>query len=104
MRACRAILVLAVFLGGGAPALAQIDLSGNWVPRQHEDWAERSPGPEVVDYLGLPINDGARTRALSYMASQLSLPERQCIYYPPYYLMSGPQAMKLWSETDPVTG
>ena len=26
------------------PAFAQVDLSGNWVARQHEDWQERGPG------------------------------------------------------------
>jgi hypothetical protein len=87
-----------------APAAAEIDLSGNWVSRQHEDWQERGPGPEVVDYLGLPINDEARTRALRYSTSALSLPERQCLYYPPQYVVIGPQGIKIWSETDPVTG
>ncbi len=87
-----------------APALAQTDLSGNWGSRMHEDWADRAPGPDVVDYLGMPLTDGARARALSYTASQLSMPERQCLYYPPYYVVLGPQGLKIWSETDPVTG
>ena len=86
------------------PVLAQIDLSGNWVSRQHEDWQERGPGPEVVDYLGLPLNDEARARALSYSASALSLPERQCLYYPPQYVVIGPQGIRLWADTDPNTG
>jgi hypothetical protein len=87
-----------------APALAQIDLAGNWVSRQHEDWAERGPGPEVVDYLGLPINDEARASALSSSASALSLPERQCLYYPPQYVVIGPQGIRIWADSDPNTG
>src|SRR5262249_20777513 len=63
------------------PAIAQIDLSGNWAARAHEDWQERGPGPEAVDYLGIPINEEARSRALAYSTSALSLPERQCLYY-----------------------
>ena len=58
----------------GVPAFAEIDLSGNWSTRQHQDWQDRNPGPEAVDYIGLPINDEARARALSYSASLLSLP------------------------------
>src|SRR5436309_2221483 len=85
-------------------ALAQVDLSGNWVSRQHEDWQDRGPGPEVVDYLGLPINDDARARALSYQTAQQSMPERQCLYYPPQYVVIGPQGIRIWAETDPVSG
>ena len=60
------IVLLTLVMGLiSVPADAQIDLSGNWVSRQHEDWEERGPGPEVVDYLGLPINEEARARALA---------------------------------------
>ena len=69
------------------PAFAQVDLSGNWASLQHEDWAERGPGPEVVDYLGLPLNADGRARALRYSTSSLSQPERQCVYYPPHYAL-----------------
>jgi hypothetical protein len=86
------------------PALsAQVDLSGPWTARLHEDWAERGPGPEAVDYLGLPINEEARARALAYSISQLSLPERQCQVYGPYYLALGPFGLKMWTESHPVT-
>jgi hypothetical protein len=86
------------------PATAQVDLAGNWAIRQHEDWQERAPGPDVVDYLGLPINNEARARALSYSASLLSLPERQCIYYPPHYVLLGPFGLRIWSDVDANTG
>src|SRR5205809_926138 len=36
-----------------------IDLSGNWAPAVHEDQPERGPGPELVDFLGLPITESA---------------------------------------------
>ena len=29
----------------GTPALAQVDLTGNWDPLYHEDNPERIPGP-----------------------------------------------------------
>ena len=43
-----------------APAYAQMDLSGTWNPQYLEDLDERIPGPELVDYLGIPINAAAR--------------------------------------------
>ena len=58
-----------LFLLAAAPASAQVDFSGEWAPRFHEDQPERVPGPELGDYLGLPINDAARLRADSWDAS-----------------------------------
>jgi hypothetical protein len=65
---------------------------------------ERGPGPYAVDYTGLPLNDDARDKALSYSASQLGMIERQCGLYPPHYIALGPFGMKIWNETDPITG
>jgi hypothetical protein len=93
-------LVLAVAL----PALSQVELSGTWASRNHEDTLERGSGPYAVDYTGLPLNEDGRAKALSYSASQLSMVERQCALYPPYYLMLGPFGIKMWNETDPVSG
>ncbi len=86
------------------PLLAEVDLAGNWISRLHQDWQERNPGPEAVDYLGLPINAEARAKALSYIASIDSLPERQCMNYTPQYVVIGPQGIKMWSESDPSNG
>lgn len=66
-------------------AFAQRDLSGTWVAQYHEDQPERIPGPELGDYLGLPINDAARFRADSWDASLLTLPEWQCRPHPSDY-------------------
>ncbi len=83
---------------------AQLDLSGSWVAYNHEDAMERGSGPEPVDYLGLPLTEeGARTRC-SYSASQIAMPERQCLYYTSEYLVGGPFGFKMWSETEPVNG
>jgi hypothetical protein len=87
-----------------APAFAQVDLAGTWATRNHEDWMERWPGPDVGDFTGLPINEDGRARALAYSPSQLSLIERQCLYYGATYTVIGPFGMKLWSESEPVTG
>ena len=45
---------------------AQVDMSGLWAARNHEDSLERGPGPYAVDYTALPLNDDARAKALSY--------------------------------------
>ena len=49
--------LLMVLLLTGLPAVAQVDFSGNWAPLYHEDFPERIPGPELGDYMGIPIND-----------------------------------------------
>ena len=59
------------------PARAQVDLTGEWEVRFHEDLVERIEGPPVGDYLGLPINEAARLRAESWDASLHTLPEWQ---------------------------
>ena len=97
-------LLLSAMALWSVPAFAQVDLAGNWAARHHQDWQDRGPGPDVVDYLGLPLNAEGRSKALSYSASALSLPERQCLYYSPPYLVIGPFPIKMWEEGDPVTG
>jgi hypothetical protein len=83
-----------------APAFAQMDPSGEWAPRFHEDQPERIPGPEIGDYLGLPINDAARMRADIWDASILTLPEHQCKPHPADYGPRGPANLRIWKEVD----
>jgi hypothetical protein len=100
-----ALLLLAAWMS--APARGQVqtlDLAGQWAPRAHQDFQERGAGPDAVDYTDIPLNEEGRARALSYTASILSEPERQCLYYPPPYVVMGPQGFKMWGDFDPVTG
>ena len=87
-----------------APALAQADLNGGWRSLEFEDWIERGPGPDPVDYLGLPLSEAGRAKALSYTWAELSMLERQCLYYTPQYVVYGPQGLRIWSEHDSVRG
>jgi hypothetical protein len=82
------------------PAFAQMDPTGEWAPRFHEDNPERLAGPEIGDYLGLPINDAARLRADSWDASLLTLPEHQCKPHPADYGPRGPANLRFWKEVD----
>ncbi|MEO8258747.1 MAG: hypothetical protein ABI868_15465 [Acidobacteriota bacterium] len=85
-----------------APARG-IDLSGEWAPRFHEDQPERIPGPDIGDYLGLPINAAGRLHADSWDASLLTLPEHQCKPHPADYSPRGPALLRLWKEIDTVS-
>lgn len=85
------------------PAMAQVDFSGEWAPRFFEDQPERVPGPELGDYLGLPINDAARLRADSWDASLLTLPEWQCRPHSADYIWRGPSTLRISKEVDPVS-
>jgi len=87
-----------------APVFAQaIDLAGEWAPVFHEDQPERGPGPEIGDYLGIPLNDAARLRADSWDASLLALPEHQCKPHPSDYGMRGPANTRWWKDVDQAT-
>jgi len=96
----RAVLILVLAL---VPAFAQIDLSGEWNPVFHEDQPERIPGPEIGDYLGLPITDAARLRAAAWDAEILTLPEHQCKPHPSDYGPRGPFNVRIWKEVDTAT-
>jgi hypothetical protein len=99
-----AVTTLVGLVLASVPARAQVDLSGSWAARNHEDSQLRFQGPLAVDYTGLPLNESGRARALSYSESQLSEPERVCLFYAPFYMMIGPFGLRIWSESDPHTG
>jgi len=94
---------LAVVAFGVRPASAQIDLSGIWAPIMHEDALERVPGPEIGDYAGLPITAEARSRALTWDASLLTIPEHQCQPHPSTYGFRGVGNLRIWVDQDPQT-
>jgi len=83
----------------GQPTVG-VDLSGEWAPRFHEDQPERIPGPDIGDYLGLPINAAARQHADAWDASILTLPEHQCKPHPADYSPRGPANLRIWREID----
>jgi hypothetical protein len=86
-----------------SPAFAQADMDGTWQPRYHEDQPERIPGPELKDYLGLPINDAARQFADSWDPGRIALPEEQCRVHVSPYIYRGPTNLRIWEEKHPKT-
>lgn len=101
---CRGLSGLVVFLATSTLASAQVDISGEWAARVHEDQPHRGPGAELGDYTGLPINAAARQKASHWDASILSLPERMAQPHPAVYFMRGPGPnMRIIKRSDPVT-
>src|SRR5215472_288824 len=101
-RCASPLVMLAIAMVGG-PAFAQVDLTGVWIPQYLEDQPERIPGPDLVDYLGIPINDAARQWALSWDPDRLTLPEHQCQVHTVGYIYRGPLRVKIWEDRDPQT-
>jgi hypothetical protein len=97
-----AAVALAALLGA-TPVFAQADMDGTWQPRYHEDQPERIPGPELKDYLGLPINDAARQFADSWDPGRIALPEEQCRVHVSPYIYRGPTNLRIWEEKHPKT-
>ncbi len=105
------ILAVSTLLWTAAPAFSQafqvapqVDISGEWAARVHEDQPHRGPGAELGDYTGLPINAAVRQKASHWDASILSLPEQMAKPHPAQYFMRGPGPnMRVNKVTDPVT-
>src|SRR5271167_3052384 len=102
-RATTPALLLAAAVASVVPAFGQIDLSGSWNPQFSEDQPERIPGPDLVDYLGIPINAEARQWALSWDPDRLTLQEHQCQVHTAAYMYRGPLLLRFWEERDPQT-
>ena len=102
MRLSRTFAATLLLAGAASvPMFAQgIDLAGEWAPVFHEDQPERGPGPDIGDYLGIPLTEAARLRADTWDASLLTLPEHQCKPHPSDYGMRGPANTRWSKEVD----
>ena len=63
----RSALVVLALLASASSAFAQFELAGSWAARNTEDISRDS---YPVDYVGLPLNDEGRTRALDATTSR----------------------------------
>ncbi len=106
-RARRVVIFTALGLLSAAlaipPAFAQIDFSGGWVTKIHEDAPERGGGPEIGDYTGLPVNDAARLKADTWDAEELEMIDHVCQQNPADYAPRGPADMLMWGDMDALT-
>lgn len=92
-----------LIMQAGVPAFAQIDFSGEYNTRHHEDGIERGAGPDLGNYLGLPISDDARKRGYSWSASSMTQPEWQCRPHGAGQVWRDPSLLRIWKEVDPST-
>ena len=103
----RVIRVLAgvwlLALCGARQASAQMDLSGIWAPIMHEDSVERVAGPDIGDYLGLPINDAGRLRGETWDADILTMEEHTCKPHPSTYGFRGVGNLRITSNYNATT-
>lgn len=101
----RRIAMLVSLCAAHAAALAQVDFSGEWDHPGlfgHEDLNDRGQGPEVGDFLGLPLNEAGLRKAESYSGSWLSVPEHQCTPHPAAYQTWGPNTLIVNKQYDRV--
>jgi hypothetical protein len=88
--------------GQGTPQYSRTDFSGLWGELVHEDSYERSGGPPLGDYQGIPLNAAGRRKADSHDHSEWSLPEFQCRPHSAPYQWRALGSVRFWEEIDPV--
>jgi hypothetical protein len=86
-----------------APTLAQIDFTGEWAGRYHEDFDDRVPGDVQGDFTGVPLNDAARRYAEAFDVTRVSVLEHQCQPYNLPHIYRGPLQFRIWVEKHPDT-
>lgn len=98
------VAVTVSILGSPRPAVAQIDLSGEWRNVPHEDTTGRAAAT-VGEFVGLPINAAGRLKAESWDPSIHTVPEHQCIPHPMQYVEHSfaMMQMRIWKVVDPAT-
>src|SRR5262245_64885076 len=92
----RAALAGACLLLAAIPAAAQVNFSGEWSGRYHEDQPDRVPGEEPGDFSGIPLNDAARLFGDSYDVGRHSVLEEQCARYTLPYMFFGTNQFRIW--------
>jgi glyoxylase-like metal-dependent hydrolase (beta-lactamase superfamily II) len=102
-RSARAALAGACLLLAAVPAAAQVNFSGEWSGRYHEDQPDRVPGEEPGDFSGIPLNDAARMFGDSYDVGRHSVLEEQCAPYTLPYMFFGPNQFRIWQQVQPDT-
>jgi glyoxylase-like metal-dependent hydrolase (beta-lactamase superfamily II) len=92
-----------IVLSASVNAFAQMELSGEWAGKYHEDQTDRIPGDVQGDFSGVPMNDAARRYAESYDVRRVTLLEHECAPYNLAHIFRGPMQFRMWEEKDPAT-
>ena len=105
----RGVLALLAGVAFATGAHAQTDFVGDWdqagggIFNFQEEFLDRGGGPDLGDYVGLPINDALRYKASLYSPSWLTVPEHTCLPHPGTYAYRSPGGLSVVKEYDPVT-
>ncbi len=86
-----ALSCLSALLFTGA-AMAQVDLSGNWVNESSQDNLHNGPGPFPDDFAGIPVNRSASLLGFAYNGEERQELNRQCEPWSVNYWVLGPWA------------
>src|SRR5438552_2143951 len=97
------VLLLVAAMLIARPAFAQIDFSGEWAVKNHEDCLTNSCQPPLGDYLGTPLNAAGRQRAETTAESIWGIPEYQCRPHSPAHQWRGVGGSRIQKEIDPIT-
>jgi cyclase len=89
----RIALFVILTMALASPALAQVDVSGEWGAIFHEDLPHRG-GMRLGDYTGLPLNEAGQRKAASWDEAMRSIPEWQCVPHVVTYAMRGPATIR----------
>jgi len=95
-------LAVGLALAASMPAGAQINISGEWAGRYHEDFDDRVPGDVQGDFTGVPLNDAARRYAEAFDVTRVAVLEHQCQPYNLAHIYRGPNQFRIWEEKDPA--
>ena len=82
------------------PASAQIDVTGEWGGRIHEDRPNRDDGPTIADFAGVPLNDATRFNAEAWDSSIVSLREHQAQLYTSALAFHAPGNLRITKVVD----
>jgi hypothetical protein len=99
----RTIAVLFLSLAVVLPAGAQLNISGEWAGRYHEDFDDRVPGDVNGDFTGVPLNAAARRYAEAWDVRRVNVLEHQCQPYNVAHIYRGPLQFRIWEEKDPLS-
>jgi hypothetical protein len=85
------------------PSFSQINMTGEWSGRYHEDQGDRVPGDVNGDFTGVPLNDAARRYAEAWDVRRVNVLEHQCQPYNLPHIYRGPLQFRIWEEKHPQT-
>ena len=94
------LLITAALILAGAPAFAQIDLTGSYTNLMYEDYIERGPGEFMGNFTGMPLTDEGRAKALLYTSNLPSTIDRQCLAQSPWVVQYRPLGLRILPEVN----